>query len=566
VGRLGERALVLARRLTVEPPAVGRFSGEVVFLAAAVVSQWIAVVLLATQAAHNGWFYYQGGDETFFYTVAWVLGHGHLPFAGVGYAWSLVEAPITLITGPSVLVGLPAIVAVQVLVLLPLGLVTLYGTAKRLLGAFVARVAVVAWILAPYGVIPLFVHRYHPKWTDLTLPQLLGLSGMGDFVSMTLLLCAAYLLFRHLDEGAWELAALAGLVTGFAIGVKPSNSLFLGGAAVGLLLARRFPGLLAFGLALLPAALTLVIWKQRGLGSQPLFSYGATQLAAGLDGAAVVAATGIHKYINLDWNHLGQNFDGFREFFWSRRLVEWLPVAGAIGALRRSPAKAGLLAAWLGAYVIVKGANEVSSVQSASFWRLLSPAWPAYFLLGLSIVALVPTLGGRLPPVAANPPPPSRYRPQLAAAAALLALVPLVVVAALPRDRVPRGLKDEDRNLYIPVDRSLHLTASRSSRGVTLTWTTPASGSTRTTYLVLRAPLHGLFFAGLECDPRPGAVPLCIVRMAELAFTPTTSFVDRPPPGRWVYRVAQAANYVRGEQAGDPLLYSPPVTVTVPAA
>ena len=204
------RAIALTRRLAAEPRAIGRFRGETAFLAAAVVAQWIAVALLAMAATHNGWLYYQGGDQTFFYTISWVLSHGHLPETGIGYSWSLVEAPITAAAGPSFLVGLPAIVLVQVVLLLPLAVVALYGVTKRLLGAGVARLAVAAWIAVPFSVIPLFVQRYHGRWVDQTLPQVLGLTGMGDYASMVLLLCAAYLLFRHLDEGGWETACSPG--------------------------------------------------------------------------------------------------------------------------------------------------------------------------------------------------------------------------------------------------------------------------------------------------------------------------------------------------------------------
>ena len=111
-----------------EPSGIGRLSGEATFLVGAVVAQWIAVGLLATAAAHNGWLYYQGGDQTFFYTIAWIVSHGHLPVTGIGYAWSLVEAPVAAVAGPSFLDALPGIIAIQVVLLLPLGLVAFYGT------------------------------------------------------------------------------------------------------------------------------------------------------------------------------------------------------------------------------------------------------------------------------------------------------------------------------------------------------------------------------------------------------------------------------------------------------
>jgi len=550
-----------SRLLTTEPPAVGRLSGEAVFLIAAVLAQWVAVAVLVFSVERNGWLFYQGGDQTFFYTIAWIVSHGHLPVTGIGYAWSLVEAPIAAVAGPSFLNALPGIIAIQVVLLLPLGLVAFYGTAKRLLGPTVARLVVVAWVAAPYAVIPLFVGRYHIRWVDQTLPQLLGLSGMGDFASMVLLMSAAYLLFRHIDEGGWETAALAGLVAGFALGLKPSAGLFLAGAAAGLLLAHRLRGLAAFAIALAPAVLTLAVWKQRSLGNLPLFaSYGGTELAAGAQiSLDRVVAAGIHKYVDLDWNHLGRNLDGIREYFWSNRLVEWLPIAGMLGALRRSLPKAALLGAWLGAYVIVKGTASTASVDSASFWRLLAPAWPAYLLLAVSIVALVPTLGGRLGTQTSEPVPHS-FRRTLVAGAVVLGILPLVITAALPRDSVNRAFRDDARNLYSAIDPSFHVDARVRRDAVTLTWRGPHSASTRPTYLILKVPSTGSAQDGYGCNQAP--VPRCAIHMTELGYH-SSPYVDHPGPGRWVYRVAQAASYTGALDEGDPLVYSEPVKVTV---
>src|SRR5581483_1837072 len=529
-----ERLLARAvRLLAAEPPRVGRWSGEAVFLSAAIVLQWLALVGLVASARHNGWLFYQGGDQTFFYTIAWIVAHGHLPVTGIGYAWSLVEAPVAAVAGPSFLHALPGIVAVQVLLLLPLGLVAFYALVKRLLGPLMARVGALAWVVAPYAAIPLFVDRYHARWVDQTIPQLVGLTGMGDFATLVILTAAAYFVFRHLDDGDWESAALAGLLAGLAVGVKPSTGLFLAGPAAAFLLARQLPGAAAFAAGLAPALLTLALWKQRGLGYQPLFAAGAPVRVAAASGLApdLVGATGIRRYVDFDWGNLGHNLDLIREYFWSNRLVEWLPIAGAVGALRRSAPKAAMLAVWLAAYVVVKGTNRVSSVDTASFLRLLAPAWPAYLLLALSVVALVPTVGPRIT-AAANPAggrrPRSLRRP-LAAAAVVLGLLPLAIVVALQRDPagVHRGLRDGNRNLYLPVDPSFPPVASVAGRRVTVSWTGPPSGSTRPTYIVMRAALGPSGDQTLDCDSAP--VPRCVLHMDELAYA-SSPFVDRPGP------------------------------------
>ncbi len=557
-------AFAVAKRIGAEPRGIGPFGGETVFLAAAVVAQWVAVGLLALSATHNGWLFYQGGDQTFFYTISWVLAHGNLPETGIGYSWSLVEAPITAVAGPSFLVGLPAIVLVQVVLLLPLAVVALYGTTKRLVGAGVARLAVAAWILVPFSVIPLFVQRYHGRWVDQTLPQVLGLTGMGDYASMVLLLCAAYLLFRHLDEGGWETAALAGLVVGFVLGLKPSNALFLAAPLVGFLVGRRFHGAVAFGLALLPTVVTLILWKQRGLGHLPLFSSATpVTLAAGAQVATEhVAALNLHKYVKLDWAHLQNNLDGIREYFWSNRLVEWIPLAGALGAFRLSRAKGAFLAAWLAVFFLLKGSSALASVDTASFWRLLTPAWPAYFLLGISVLALVPTLGGGLRPASPTQPGRSLHR-ETWAAFALLGVLPLVVVGAIPRHGSYRAVRDNSRNLYVPVDRSFHVAVRSDAGAVGLSWPDPGSGSVKPTYLVLRVKAGTTTDSGINCGPRPGGVPPCVIAMDELGYATARTFVDHPGAGRWVYRVALAASYNADPNGGDPLLYSGPADVKV---
>jgi hypothetical protein len=327
--------------------------------------------------------------------------------------------------------------------------------------------------------------------------------------------------------------------------------------------------MVSFGVALLPALIALVIWKQRGLGHQPIFStYGTTELAAGVHTSLdqVVATSAIKRYLGLDWDHLSQNLDGIREYFWSNRLVEWLPLAGALGALRRSAPKALVLIGWLAAYVATKGSSEVSSVDTASFWRLLSPAWPAYLLLAISIVALVPRAYARAGAVILSTRPSKPRRRTLAVAALLLGLVPLVVVSALPRDRVVRAIRDHARNLQVPVDSSFRPSAAASGASVTLRWDGPDSGSTRPTYLVLRTRSTGLppEREGLYCDPAPIPVPNCEIStvFTELGYR-TSPFVDRPGRGSWIYRIAQAASQTKDPDTGDPLVYSEPVAVTV---
>ena len=48
------------------------------------VVQWLALLVLALTVRHNGWLYYQGGDQTYYWTDAHLLSHWTLPTAEVG--------------------------------------------------------------------------------------------------------------------------------------------------------------------------------------------------------------------------------------------------------------------------------------------------------------------------------------------------------------------------------------------------------------------------------------------------------------------------------------------------
>ncbi|HSC92044.1 MAG TPA: hypothetical protein VLB86_10370, partial [Gaiellaceae bacterium] len=111
---------------------VGRETAAALALLALV--QWVAILAFALTVRHNGWLYYQGGDQLWHYTTAWLLGEGLLPFTTVGYAWPFVLVPVAAAAGPNLLDGMPAIVLLQVLVLLPAALVGVYALGARLAG------------------------------------------------------------------------------------------------------------------------------------------------------------------------------------------------------------------------------------------------------------------------------------------------------------------------------------------------------------------------------------------------------------------------------------------------
>src|SRR6185312_7577429 len=166
-----------------------------------------------------------------------------------------------------------------------------------------------------------------------------------------------------------------------------------------------------------------------GLGEVPLFSDGAVRLAAGLGDPVVLSPTSwFERTIHLNFDTWKQNMSGLREFTWSARVLQFLPLACALAVARRSLAAAGRLLGWLVCYVVVKGAADVATVESGSYWRLIMPALPAFVILSASVPLLVPTfldrMGTRLAPV------PGR-RPGTGATVAVVAffaVVPLVVI------------------------------------------------------------------------------------------------------------------------------------------
>ena len=98
------------------------------------VVQWLALAVFAVVATHNGWLYYQGGDQSYYWTDAHLLSQWTLPVALVGYAWSYLLIPVAFFAGSNVLSGLPVVIVLNALFLLPVALLCVYGIATRIAG------------------------------------------------------------------------------------------------------------------------------------------------------------------------------------------------------------------------------------------------------------------------------------------------------------------------------------------------------------------------------------------------------------------------------------------------
>ena len=537
----------------------------VVALAAIVAVQLLATVLLFFSINRNGWLTYQGGDQIWLVTSGWLLGHGTVGYALTSHGWPMLLAPLTWITGSSSVALLPLTTVLQMCVLGPIATFAVYDMGARLAGRLAGLWCAALFVVAPFAAIPYFVQRYHDSWVDQFLPQALGLTQQADFPSVVAVLVSAAFTVRAFEAGARREALLAGTFAGVALALKPSNALFLGGPLLALLLARRLGHALVFTVALAPALVALTIWKSKGLGGIPLFALDEVKLAAGFgDPIGFSATSWFDRTVHLNFDTWKQNMSNLREFTWSARVIQFLPLAGAVAVARRSVPAAGLFLAWLLGYVVVKGAASVATIESASYWRLVMPALPAFVLLTAAIPLLVPTFLERMGPTLAPLPGRRPGRSGTAAVVAFLAIVPIAVLLvsdparAVEQTTPPRGFVSREMivdQIGVPADAgivSLHV--RRVGRSNVLTWI-DSTKRARTFYKVYRGS-HANGFPDMVCELR--GVDRCELRAETLTTTREHHYVDPAPPRDAVYRVGVAANWLDQTDHGDVFAISPP--------
>lgn len=263
--------------------------------------------------------------------------------------WSGGEEPLT-----------DPLVLANVVLAAPLALVAAYVLMHRLGGAVFAAWALAVALASPWLLVGLALRNYDETAQDELLPLLLGLTADPEFAAATAVLCGAALLtFPRL-----EAAVAAGLAFGAAALVVPAT--------------------LAFPFAALFA--TLIEWRPRR----------AAALAVAVAPFAVAAAIrgGAEE---RSYDALVAALDGFREFFWSRRLLEWLPLAGAVGLARLSLSSALTLGGGFVGFALLQASRADAGFEEARVFVLLLPGLPAYALLAAALPLLVPTLATRLP-------------------------------------------------------------------------------------------------------------------------------------------------------------------------
>ncbi|MBA2641387.1 MAG: hypothetical protein H0U82_00500 [Actinobacteria bacterium] len=521
-----------------------------------VCTQLAGTLFLALTIPHNGWVFFQGGDQIGFSTTGWLAGQLDLPLTETAYLWPFVQAPVTWGTGPTYLQAVPALILLQVLVLAPIAVLCIYGIAARIGGRLLGYWASLLWVVAPFAAIPLFTERYQERWTEHFLPQALGLTAMADYASMVLVLAAAFFALRSLSPNRLADAVFAGLLIGAAGALKPPNLLVAVGVGLAYLAARRWHEGVACAAAAVPALLVLVLWKYRGLGEIPAFALEQARLAAGSGPVAL----SLDRYLELDVDHWRKQMNYLREFFWSARLAQWVPFAGLLAVLRmRRGAVAALLAGWLGAFLVVKGFSTRADIEANTFWRLLMPAWPAYLLLFASIPLLIPTLarrlGERLHTTVGGPIAP-RW---IALAAVLTVAVPAVAIAASSRIEPPTPAVVQEfptGNILTPVDESIELEVERTRSGQELTWTT-GSWRANVFYRVYRTDQPG---QDVQCALSSGAAWSCFLRTTPIHTTREQMFVDTSRPAGATYRIGVGTNWLDDPEQGDIFAFSPPVS------
>lgn len=249
------------------------------------------------------------------------------------------------------------LVVLNVLLLAPLALLCVYRIGADLGGRGLGGLAATLWVLAPYAIIPLYDTRFRNRVSEEIVPRAIGTTQSGEFVVAVLLLVACLLTLRALTRGGWR-GLTAGLVAGIAGMIDAAGLLFVAPAIVALLLAGRLPQLFRFCLG---ATAGLVVVRVAGSGN------------------------GIHYG---SFHQLQHNFTFIREYFYSLRVLEFLPLAGALAIARRSLPAALLIGGWFAAFLMIRGSS--TEVLNGSFYRAMLPALPAYVLLAAAIPLLAP--------------------------------------------------------------------------------------------------------------------------------------------------------------------------------
>jgi hypothetical protein len=239
----------------------------------------------------------------------------------------------------------------------PVALFCIYRIASALGGRALGAFAAFGWVVVPFAVIQLFDPRYRYQYQNQILPRAVGLTESGEFPTMVVLLVACLFALRAL-RGGRPRALIAGLAVGVAGMIDAVGLLFVPAALLAFVAARKPRLLVAFALGLLPGIVVVLV---RDTGDAVGFG---------------------------SWSQLQQNGIFIREFFYSLRVLEWLPIAGFLAIGRKSIPAALLIGGWFAMFFFIQGTS--SAVTDYGFWRAMLASYPAYLLLAASIPLLAP--------------------------------------------------------------------------------------------------------------------------------------------------------------------------------
>jgi 4-amino-4-deoxy-L-arabinose transferase-like glycosyltransferase len=329
----GRGARDAVRQLRAIVGATGKRLAEappLVVLGALALIQWTALAAVALRVAHDGWIYDTGSRP-----------------------------------GSGVVSALPAIVVGQTLVLLPLALWLVYAVADRLGGRVFAAWAAAVWVLLPYAGYAFSTGGYRHTYADGFMTHAIGLTADPAFPAMLAFLASGYFALRA-PATHWGPTLVATLAT----------------AAAGAAFAPR-----AALVALAPAAAFMIGGRR------------ARVVAAAVGIALVLAALGIAGGVGLLHSPFAQfgvhapsgALASLNENFWSGRVLEWLTIAGIIGALRRArPAGVFVAAASLLAFLSIHGGEKTPAATHLVMLRETLPAWFATAITIAAIPLLAP--------------------------------------------------------------------------------------------------------------------------------------------------------------------------------
>jgi hypothetical protein len=126
------------------------------------------------------------------------------------------------------------------------------------------------------------------------------------------------------------------------------------------------------------------------------------------------------------------------------------------------------------------------------------------------------------------------------------------------------------QNVMVPVNSAITLDVRRGGGGELVTWRGFSPSSSDAFYRIFRVrpvrpapdPTLAPGRDGIRCLARaPGSrdrASDCRVEMKVVGETRTSSFVDQPPAGPWVYRVGLVANWLDDPTLGDLFVLSGP--------